>query len=223
MIKWIPTIFIILCMTGITLADKGSIETYKPGEVFDLSVHLTNVTGNVVGADCNIEIRNNSYGVITDGEMNEIGGGWYNYTYNTTNVGKYYCRQNCTQGDDYVSETCDFIIGVEDNMLLGMIIFIPLFIAAFLVVVSWMLPPERYAALKLALPIVGLFFVYQAYQYGTIAIAEFYNFSSLIDAIGENSFIYGMVIWVIIAILLITIVYDVFMLFKNKKHKTGEY
>lgn len=111
----------------------------------------------------------------------------------------------------------------NDNMLLGMIVFIPLFIAAFLLVLSWLLPPEKYWALKISLPFIGLFFVYQAYQYGAMMLSEFYGSNAIIDAIGENSFIYGMVIWVLVAILIITIIYDVFMLFSQKKKRTGDY
>jgi hypothetical protein len=105
-------IFFIL-MSAISYADSGLIEVYEPNEIFDLGIHVHNSTSSVTGADCNIQIRNETFGIILDDQMNEIGGGWYNYTYNTSRTGKYFCRQNCTSGGIYSAETCDFIIEGE--------------------------------------------------------------------------------------------------------------
>ena len=114
-------------------ADKGLIEIYKPDEVFDLSIHLTNITGEVTGANCKTQIRNESYDTLENLDMNEIAGGWYNLTYNQSKVGKYFCRQNCTQGDKYTAETCDFVIRGEDMsiaiiIMLGIIILVALWL-----------------------------------------------------------------------------------------------
>lgn len=209
-------------MSTIVTADKGEIETYKPNEVFDLSIHLTNKTGEVLGANCSVQIRNDTLELKENLMMNEIGEGWYNATYNTSTVGKYFCRQNCTKGAKYVAGTCDFIIGGEQEMLFAAIVLIPLFITIFLIVLAIMIPKE-YWALKVALPIMGAFFIFTAYQYGAMAIAKFYNFTELIDAIGESSYIFGWILWVLIAIILIGVVYYIFMLFDKKKHKTGDY
>ena len=103
-------------------ADKGLIEIYKPNEVFDLGIHLTNRTGEVLLANCSVQIRNESFGTIQNSNMNEIGGGWYNFTYNQSKVGKYFCRQNCTKGDFYIANTCDFIIAGEDDMPIAVIL-----------------------------------------------------------------------------------------------------
>lgn len=155
------------------------------------------------------------------------------WTTNTTTLNWYLASPNNNRKYDFnvsylVNETYQgendnvLITQAEDgNMLLGMIVFIPLFIAIILFGIAWFLPPEKYWALKLTLPVLALFFVFQAYQYGVIAIAEFYDSSALINAIGDNTFIFGMVIFVIIAIIIIQIVYDVFMMFRDKKHKTG--
>lgn len=209
-------------MAGTVYADKGLIETYQPNEVFDLGIHLSNTTSDVTGANCSIQIRNSSYGVLVDDTMNEIGGGWYNYTYNTTTLGRHYCRQNCTKGGEYTAETCDFIIGEDDKMLLGVIVLIPLFIAGFLFFLAWFLPEKQWA-LKTALPLIALTFVYTAYHFAVIAISEFYGSNNLINAIGDNIFIFGWILWVLIAITIIKLVYDVFMLFKDKKEKEGIY
>lgn len=119
--QWI-ILMIMVMFVPMIYADKGLIEIYKPNEVFDLGIHLTNRTGEVLGADCNVQIRNESFGVIQDATMNEIGGGWYNYTYNQSKIGKYFCRQNCTQGTFYVANTCDFIIAGEENMPIAIIL-----------------------------------------------------------------------------------------------------
>lgn len=212
-------------MIPIVIADKGEIETYKPAERFDLTIHLTNQTGEVNKANCTVMVLNSSYGVILNESMVSKGRGWYNYTYNQSNVGKYFCSQSCVNGGLFAAETCDFIIGVEDNMLLGMIVFIPLFIAAFLLVISFFLPAEKFWALKIALPILGLVFIFQSYQYGVIAIGELYAFPNLINAIGDNTRIFGIVIWTLTSVVMISFIYDLFMLFSKKKgkHATGDY
>lgn len=129
--KWLILIFIILFAT-IVIADKGQIETYKPREIFDLGIHLSNDTGDVLGALCQIQIRNESYEDILSATLNEIGGGWYNYTYNTSKTGKYFCRQNCTYGTLFAAETCDFIIKGDENMPIAVILTLALIVFVYL-------------------------------------------------------------------------------------------
>lgn len=104
------------------IADSGEIEVYRPNEVFDLSIHLTNTTGVVLGAICQVEIRNSSYGVIEELTLNEINGGWYNATYNTSKVGKFFCRQNCTKDTLFVATTCDFVVEGDENIPIAIIL-----------------------------------------------------------------------------------------------------
>ena len=106
----------------IVMADKGEIEIYRPREVFDLSVHLTNTSGVVLGAVCQADIRNESYDSIATITLNEINGGWYNGTYNTSRIGKFFCIQNCTQGNFYAAETCDFVIEGDAQMPIAVIL-----------------------------------------------------------------------------------------------------
>ena len=109
-------------MLAKVMEDKGEIEVYRPNEVFDLSIHLSKNTGIATGATCQAEIRNSSYDVIHNVTLNEINGGWYNATYNQSKIGKYFCRQNCTQGTFYIANTCDFIIAGEENMPIAIIL-----------------------------------------------------------------------------------------------------
>ncbi len=123
MAKWLILILIVL-LAQTVYADKGLIEVYKPDVIFDLSLHLTNSTGDVTGATCNIQIRNETFLVLEDSVMNEIGGGWYNFTYNTSTTGKYLCRQNCTLGTLFTAETCDFVIDEGFNVILAIIVIL---------------------------------------------------------------------------------------------------
>jgi len=98
-------------------ADQGIIETYQPNELFNLALHLSDENGNVLGSNCGIQIRNNSFDVILNGDMNEINQGWYNFTFNTSQTGSYFCRQNCSSGPSkFVAETCDFIIEPDEEL-----------------------------------------------------------------------------------------------------------
>jgi len=116
------------------MAEKGQIEIYKPREVFDLSVHASNKTGNVVDANCSIQIRNGSYGLLVNDIMTEIGEGWYNYTYNTSKVGVYFCRQNCTQGSLHVANTCDFVIQGDETMSVAVILAVIFVMVVYFIV-----------------------------------------------------------------------------------------
>ncbi len=119
--KW-QLIILLVMFLPIVMADKGEIETYKPREILDLSIHLTNISGVVSGAVCKAEIRNQSYDSIAIITLNEISGGWYNGTYNTSRIGKYFCTQNCTQGSFFIAETCDFVIEGDEKMPIAVIL-----------------------------------------------------------------------------------------------------
>ncbi len=120
--KCILLILLIIMLATVTIANEGEIETYKPREIMDLSIHLTNTTGEVTGAVCQVEIRNETYGVIFNTTLNEINGGWYNGTYNQSRIGKYFCRQNCTKGNLFTADTCDFIIEGDAQMPIAVIL-----------------------------------------------------------------------------------------------------
>src|SRR3990167_6453140 len=132
--KWLKWIWIgvlaLILVIGIktSFADKGTIETYKPSEIFSLSIHLTNKTGEVTSANCTARILNNSIGFVKDLYMNEVGNGWYNTTYNTSKVGKYFCRQNCTSGRQHIAETCDFIIQGDSEMNIAIVMGVGIFV-----------------------------------------------------------------------------------------------
>ena len=119
--KW-HLIILMVMFLPIVMADSGEIETYKPREILDLSIHLTNISGVVSGAVCKAEIRNQSYDSIAIITLNEINGGWYNGTYNTSRIGKYFCMQNCTQGSLFIAETCDFVIEGDEEMPIAIIL-----------------------------------------------------------------------------------------------------
>lgn len=130
--KWITLIILILLSTMV-FAEENVKKTYKPNEIIDLGLHLTNGTGDVIGANCSTQIRNETYGVVDENIMNDIGGGYYNYTYNTSRIGTYFCRQNCTQGNFYDANTCDFIVGGDEKTSISIILMMGIVIAFFFI------------------------------------------------------------------------------------------
>lgn len=129
--KWTLPILLIMFLPIIAMADRGEIEIYKPNEVLDLSIHLTNRSGDVNQANCQVEIRNETYDVIAEITLNEIDGGWYNGTYNTSRLGKYFCRQNCTANALFVADTCDFIIEGDKQMPISVILTVMFVIGVY--------------------------------------------------------------------------------------------
>jgi len=135
--QWL--ILFIILMSATVYADKGEIEIYEPKEIFDLSIHLTNETGDVAGANCSIQIRNATLGVILDDNMNEIGGGWYNYTHNQSRAGKFFCKQNCSMGTQFAASTCDFVIEGDENLSIAitlLLIFVIIGYFALIIIMS---------------------------------------------------------------------------------------
>lgn len=120
--KWTIYLLFGILFASAGFADEGLTETFKPNEVFGIPTHLINRTGDVVGANCSIQIMNSSYGILTNSQMKEIGGGWYNFTYNTSKTGNYLCRQNCTQGTVYGAAVCDFTIKGDKQVPIAIII-----------------------------------------------------------------------------------------------------
>lgn len=108
-------------------------------------------------------------------------------------------------------------------MAFGMIIFIPLFIAGFLLLVSYMLDPERYWALKLGLILLGFIFIFQSFKFAAEITTEFFGSTNLVNSIGDATYIYGLVFVIIFSIVLITFIYQIFMMFSERRHKTGDY
>ena len=96
---------------------------------------LKNITGDVTGATCNVQIRNESYIVLDNFVMEDLGGGFYNATYNTSRIGKFFCRQNCTQGAFFAAETCDFVIEGDEKLAIAITLLLLFVISAYLVLV----------------------------------------------------------------------------------------
>ncbi len=158
--KW-PIIFLMILMSASVYAAKGEIEVYRPGEVFDLGVHLTNITGDVTGATCNVQIRNESYIVLDNFVMNEIGNGFYNATYNTSRIGKFFCRQNCTQGTFFAAETCDFVIEGDEKLAIAITLLLLFVISAYLVLVIIMSKEtfSVHGAVKVGMLLITIWFL----------------------------------------------------------------
>lgn len=110
-----------------------------------------------------------------------------------------------------------------DNMALGIIILIPIFIIGLLLAISFFLDSEKYWALKLGLMMLSFVFVFQTYQLSTIIISEYIGGSVLINTIADHTFIFALVFGAIISIFMIHFIKDIFDMFGSKKHKTGEY
>ena len=134
--KWLTIIILGIMFANATFADDGMLETYRPNEVFSLPIHLTNITGEVIGASCFTTISFSNYTLKDIITMNEIGNGYYNATYNTSQIGTYFCKQNCTLGTEYTSGSCDFIIGGGNKV--GALIAIVMIIIAIIIYYLYM-------------------------------------------------------------------------------------
>ena len=123
-----------MLLASAVIADDGVIETYTPNQAFIIPVHLTNSSGNVVGANCSAQIRSSNFSVIANIVMQETSGGWYNASYSNSVAGYYFCSTNCTQGPQYTGGGCNFLIE-SDSMTPEAIAISMLFFAILLAIV----------------------------------------------------------------------------------------
>lgn len=130
-------LFMFIMLTTPALAQERDVDIFDLNEVFDLSIHLSDETGDITGAECNTEIRDDNFSVIKVIAHNEIDGGWYNATYSSNESGTFPCRHNCTKGTDFTSETCDFKIRTNEKMIITAIIVILALALIFLIIGIW--------------------------------------------------------------------------------------
>ncbi len=119
------------------LAQERDIDIFDLNEVFDLSIHLTDETGDITGAECQTQIRFINFTVKDQFTNNEIEGGYYNATYNSSEAGTFLCRQNCTKGTDFTAEICDFKIRSDEKLIITAIITILAVALIFLIIGIW--------------------------------------------------------------------------------------
>lgn len=214
-----------------------SFSTIKQDRFFEFEIHVYNLSNGmpvIGGIECYFHLYNTNGTHLLELSDNtishqfdysfKVGGG--NFTGLQTCNYVIQCNSS-TEGGFVSSFVTVTRSGKEEPALSGSlvlgIILIPLFICFFLLAFSWFLPIEKYWALKLVLPLSGMFLIFQSYQYAIMSLAKYNSTSYLINAIGDNSYIYGWVVWIIITIFLITFIYDIFMMFSGKnKDKTGE-
>ncbi|KKM75544.1 hypothetical protein LCGC14_1389140 [marine sediment metagenome] len=186
--KWIPIILMVLMIAFVDAAQDSNVNIFDTNEVFDLSVHLNNENGDVLGANCSIQIRNNSFDVLVDDNMNEVNGGWYNFTYNTSKVGKHLCRTNCTKSGEFTAGNCDFIIEAieleESNKMI--FLFALMFgIALVLLVLALFKEDVTFAALSgMLFVLTALFLWFNGVDLGDRTLNNFWTQGSALIIFG---------------------------------------
>ncbi len=130
-------LFIFLILTTPVLAQEKDVDMYDLNEVFDLSIHLSDESGDITGANCQTQIRRINFSIKDEFTNNEINGGWYNATYNSSESGIFLCRHNCTKGTDFTSGTCDFEIMSDQSIIITVIIVILAIALIFLIIGMW--------------------------------------------------------------------------------------
>ena len=128
-------LFMFIILANSVLAQQRDVDIFELNEVFDLSIHLSDESGDVTGANCQTQIRYANLTVKDQLTHDEINGGYYNLTYNSSESGTFLCRQNCTKGTDFTSEVCDFKIE-DDNVVIITAIITILAIALILLIIG---------------------------------------------------------------------------------------
>ena len=130
-------LFIFIILATQVLAQVRDVDVYDLNEVFDLSIHLSDESGDITGAECQTQIRYINLSVKDQFTHDEIDGGYYNATYNSSESGTFLCRQNCTKGTDFTSGTCDFKIQDDEKLIITAIITILVIALIFLIIGMW--------------------------------------------------------------------------------------
>ncbi len=131
--KKIILFIFIIALIPLVSAQEKDVDIYRLNEVFDLSIHLSDESGDITGANCQTQIRRANFTVKDEFTNTEVEGGWYNGTYNSSEPGIFLCRHNCTKGTDFTSGTCDFKI--EDNLKVILAVIITILVIAFILLI----------------------------------------------------------------------------------------
>lgn len=185
---------------------------------------LTNTTTN-----CSFILTNNigELEILTNLTYNETNKLW-NTKYYTDDLGVHSFYVHCVSGNGqkgYTTESFETTKNGSENIRDGFALFtlvsIPLFITIFLLLMAWFLPGEKYPALKIGLAMGSFVFIYQTYQYATIVLGSS-DTNALLESIADSTLLYTWIYVITFTVIILTLIYDMFMIFSNKKHKTGE-
>lgn len=181
--KWAIIILMVLCASAVYAED---FPTYKVKEAFEIAMHLSNATGDVVGANCNVQIRDTNYTVLDNLVMGDAGGGWYNRTYNVSRAGTYICRLNCTQGTYFAADTCDFIAESKMETIMINLFYLTFALAAALLILALVFRDTNFAFASGFMFIVAGIFLF---RFGYADINNFITESVAIVIIGVGCYV----------------------------------
>lgn len=214
-------------LTDILLVPKVAME----GDTVTVSARLLALSKNQTNVSITLHAPDTFVFLDETAESREVGNVYtdnyttVNWVLYTSTIGQYYFNTSYSSTNVSAKQgnSTRLVVTSEDLMGTGIIIFIPLFITLVLLAISWMLNTEKHWPLKLFLMLVSLVFIFQAYQYSALVVSEFYGTNSIINAIGDSTWIFGLIVVAIYSVFLISFIRDIFEMFDEKKRKTGDY
>tara|TARA_Y100000310_G_scaffold43010_1_gene40163 strand:+ start:5678 stop:6340 length:663 start_codon:yes stop_codon:yes gene_type:complete len=206
-------------VVGLVYADGGKIETYKPNEEFYLSIYLSNLSKEINFSNCNIQIRNDSYGVILDDNYTNMGYGWYNYSYKANKTGLHFCRYNCTYDASFTADTCTFNIEGDENLGITIALII-LGVAAIFLVLSFAISSKQHMAIKLLFLIVAMIVMLIGLNFAYIDSID-NGASKAVQSLLSTLYRVGIYAFILfIGYIVVYYIYVVFKHFKQYSNKT---
>jgi hypothetical protein len=209
--KWV-ILLLLLFLTPIALA--CATQYMKTVTILD----MIEETG--ANASCNITIISYN-GSVEAGVMTQDG---RSYSYNTSTLGVGYhtaeimCKLNNTE---FLGE-CKFKVGDDDNMIIGAIIIVPIILAIVLLVGAATLS-EQHSAMKIGLFLLSILPFFSSLHFGMVAVAKYYDFPELQEAVGSTVYWVGIIFGVIITYFIIYLVYMMFHAMAQNKKERLEY
>lgn len=179
---------------------------------------------------CYMTIYNQTGAINQTGNMGNVSD--YVYEYNLSVVlnefGEYPYVINCSTGDTCSAGDCQIEVKqmCEDVEMspIAIIILLPIFLAFFYLIVSYLLRGASHWAFSVALLLLSFVEFFRAYNYAVVSLVKYYNFTELQDLIGTGTYSFGIMYGVIITYFIIHMIIVMTLgLWDKKRKKIGEY
>jgi len=204
---------------------------FKHGVDLELYFHVHDSNSTILTdstTECLFHLYNQSEHIIED-SMSFYSPIDFEYDLgNTRDVGVYTYLVYCNNTDEAGFVSGGFEItqsgkAIEnDYQVISVIIIIPLIFSLLLILASLGLG-EEHGALKLFMGFFSWIGFWVSSHFGTLALVEFYEFTSLQDIIGSTVYWSGWIFFAVISYWFIYLIYIIFYNIKSKKEKELNY
>lgn len=230
-------LFLVLPSTVCALSVVGpNWQTYKFGENVTFVAQVFDETGAplIAGVVCNVTLYNKSGAFLAQSGLSASGPFFVKVfdasVFSETGQFPYSLWCNGTAGagfsqnNIFVTPTGRSLNGFSQDLTpVAVIIALPLILAFLLLLGAATLDAEEHPVLKIFLFLLSSIPFYISLWWGSEVVGRFYDFPELIEAMADGTFIFGLVLFVVLFYFVIYALYKMFQTMAQKKDERLRY